>query len=467
MRIALVSFTNVKYNIVSLNKGILYIATVLRDNKYPVKVFQRNIFYHSSKKSHLYQSVPLFIDKILEFNPDIIGITFTESNTVKDNIKYISLIRKKCKRVKIIVGGPHITATMDEIFGYADVDFAFYGESEYSFLEFVKKYPHYEDVQGLIYRKDNKIVINPPSGPIENLDKLPFPDYRLVYGIRGLEKSLLINYIVFSRGCPYCCNFCYSHRVFMTSQKQKSIRFRSPSNIVDEIEFNIKLNKVNVISVGSESFTFNRRWVMDICKEIIRRKLKLVLFANTRYDLIDDELLKIMKKAGFKILHLGIESGSKRILNMYNKMYRKDFSITDYKLANELLLKNGIVPRAYIMLGNPFETILDTFKTLSLMTKVCVIHFPQVFDPYPGTEWYKKGLKNGIVEKSWYLKKETTIKDNVSFLNLLLIYLIIFAWRNKFCKKILIKSYLIRLHLSKKKLLQLGLSKQLEEPTCC
>lgn len=427
-RVAFVSFTGTEYNKSSLNKGVLYLATILKNNNYPVKVFQRSVLYHSLDKSDLYYSTQKFIDTILEFKPDIIGVTFTESNTVKDNIRYISMIKEKNKGVKIAVGGPHITATKDEILSYADIDFAFYGEAERSFLQFIKRYPHYEGVNGLIYRKGGKIIVNSPASPIRDLDSLPFPDYRLVYGIEGLENKLLINYIIFSRGCPYNCNFCYSHRVFMTSKNQKKVRFRSPSKIVDEIEFNIKRNNTHEISVGSESFTFNRKWVIAICKEIIKRKLNLTLYANTRYDLLDEDLIAIMRKAGFRMLHLGFESGSSKILNMYNKGYNNSFRLSDCTEVNRLLLKQGIIPRMYIMLGNPFETFIDTLLTLKFMLKPNVIYFPQPFDPYPGTEWYQRGVKEGFVEDKWYLKKNTTFSDNNSWFHRSLIKTIIYLW---------------------------------------
>lgn len=387
-RIALVSLSHPMHLNKFIPKGLIYLATILDNNNFNTRVYTRNI---------LRLPIRGYINKILEYKPDAIGISITESTSVKNTIKYIDIIKKKSPEIKIIVGGPHVTATNGEMLKYSRTDFAFYGEAEYSLLEFMKKYPYIENIRGLIYRKKNKIIVNPPPKMVEDLDKLPFPNYDLIHGLKEVLKKQInfeINYISVGRGCPYSCNFCYVPMMY-----GRKMRFRSPKSIVDEVEYNLKLFNKKHIHFGASTFTCNRGWAIKLCDEIIKRKLNISWTILTRADLLDLQLLKLFKKAGCRTITLGIESNSQKVLNYLNKKIDQ----SQYLRMLQLVKKHNITPLCFIMIGNMGENITDVIQSISLMNKADVPYILDMTRAYPGTKLYEEAVKKKLVKKRWYL----------------------------------------------------------------
>jgi radical SAM superfamily enzyme YgiQ (UPF0313 family) len=135
---------------------------------------------------------------------------------------------------------------------------------------------------------------------------------------------------------------------------------------------------------------------LDFCEEIIKQKLEIRWDIRTRVDIVDEEMLRILKKAGCVAIHYGVESGSDKIL----KVIRKGFAVKKVKEIFKLTKKLKIETLAYFMIGLPEENLEDIQNTLDLAKelKPDYAHFT-IFSPYPGTEFYRLGLEKGIIKK--------------------------------------------------------------------
>lgn len=247
------------------------------------------------------------------------------------------------------------------------------------------------------FNGDQKTQIN---NYVDNLDDLPFPDwsyylkkYPLKNNFLGYNKKNAIP-ILASRGCPYSCfNYCT-----YPLQQGRKVRYRSPKNVVDEIKLNIEKNRTNKFVFRDPVFSINRKYTVDLCEEIIKEELKIEFLIETHLKNLDDDLIALLKKAGLKLVYVGIESSNPDVLKGV-----KRFTINNdeqYKLIKNLV-EQGIVVKSMFMFGQPDdneETIKRTIDySLSLPNQLVQY---SVFTPYPGTPIYK-AYEDKIIEKKY------------------------------------------------------------------
>jgi radical SAM superfamily enzyme YgiQ (UPF0313 family) len=194
--------------------------------------------------------------------------------------------------------------------------------------------------------------------------------------IRGM---IISGSVVFtSRGCPYRCAFCSSRNVF-----GKSVRCRSAKNVVDEIEFLVNNYGIDGFYILDDTFTVIKKHVINICNELKRRKLDLIWGCETRVNLINTNILRIMKDSGCVQIDFGVESGSQKILNIL----QKDITIRQIKRAFNLCHKLGIRTYANFMINNPQETFEDIEKTRKLAKTIKPTYSDVwITTPFPGTK---------------------------------------------------------------------------------
>lgn len=194
---------------------------------------------------------------------------------------------------------------------------------------------------------------------IENLDDLPFPDRKAIKNERNIQQAfqdggVRITSVLSSRGCPFHCSFCCSHILW-----QRRVRFRSPENILDEVEHLINDWDIQFLKFADDTFTVDRRRTIKFCQIKMERGIKLPYGVNAHANTIDEELLKYLAASGCQELWYGVESGSPRILKEMHKNTDIDWIKTVFKLTKEY----GIKTRAYFLLGMPGETIEDLEMT--------------------------------------------------------------------------------------------------------
>ena len=379
--------------------GIAYLTAVLKKNKIPVKIFDEGIEKESGK-------LMVLID---EFKPNIIGITSFSYGYgfLEETIKRL----KRNTNIPIIIGGPHVAATGDEIIRVTPADFALVGEGEVSFLEFLKqqeeKRPDLKKVPGLIWKKGKKIFKNPPGGFIKDLNKLPFPDYE-AFDLEKYpcftEKTLPI---ITSRGCPYGCNYC-SVRLSMG----RGFRPRSPGNVLAELKHWYKKGFYS-FDINDDCFTLDLKRAERICDLIIKNKLRIrfQLYNGIRVDRITPQLLNKLKKAGCFFISYGCESGNQNVLNRI----KKNITLDQVRKAIDWTNKAGIGNSVGFILGHEGETYEQAKDTLKFAESLPT-NFVNFYNlvPYPGTEVYEWARKNAkfLFPPKTFLK-EIGYRDNI------------------------------------------------------
>jgi anaerobic magnesium-protoporphyrin IX monomethyl ester cyclase len=171
-------------------------------------------------------------------------------------------------------------------------------------------------------------------------------------------------------------------------------RARSAGNVVDEIQECVDLG-IKDFLFYDDTFTVSRKRVLTICDEILQRRLKIRWDIRTRVDLVDEEMLRMLKRAGCVAIHYGVEAGNDRIL----KVIKKGFTISKVREIFRLTRRLGIETLAYFMIGLPSERARDIQDTFDLAKDLRpdYAHFT-IFSPYPGTELYFLGLEKGIIK---------------------------------------------------------------------
>lgn len=272
------------------------------------------------------------------------------------------------------------------------------GEPEETVVELMQQYPNLNSVLGIIYQNSNrKTTINQKRPPINNLDAIPFPlrdfiDPKKYWDISFYGRPTA--WILPTRGCPYDCIFCAQHEHF-----RKTIRRRSPKNIVDEIEKIVKELKVKNFVFFDETFNLDRTYTLSICDEILNRDLQIKWWCAARPDLVREDVAREMKKSGCIEMRFGLESANDEVLNYL----RKNTSVQKIRAGIEITKKVGINFSLQCIFGSPMEseqTIKNTMKFIREVKPIFVSF--NILTPLPGSQLFdnlkdKLNLEKGLV----------------------------------------------------------------------
>ena len=330
---------------------------------------------------------------IADFKPDLVGISVLTVE-VPSALKISKICKEYNPQMPVIWGGVHPTFLPEQVLKYGPVDIVVRGEGEMTFLEVCKKL---EDgnldtsgIEGASYRKEDKIFHNQMRPLIDDIDSIPFPATHLILYPESFNYKSMGSMIA-SRGCPWQCTFC-SSRLFW----EKKLRMRSPQNIIDEIKTLKERYNLNYIMFWDDSFSVHKKVITKYCKDLAEANLNVRWRTATRADLVEDEILYWMKKAGCLKLEIGVESGSPRM----QKMIAKDIDNELVKKAFRLIKANGIATGAFFMAGFPEETEDDMNHTFNLMKELGIEEIAyNIFDPMPGSELLKRCEQLGLVSK--------------------------------------------------------------------
>ncbi len=397
--------------------GIAYLGAILREKG--INVVLREGGFYASWES--------FKEDLLKEKPDIVGLS-ASSFLIKKVLNYAKIIKEELPNTKVIIGGPLCSVIEDENFlKYTDIDFGVYGEGENTFLELVRAIESNKslnDVKGIIYRKEGQTLRNPPREWLDlSQDKRPFPARDLLPIDKYLSTmpTFPIPYpatdIESSRGCYANCMYC---QPVLRNMFGKRIRYREPKEVVDEIEMLIKKYKIKGLNLGNDEPLANRKWVLDFCDEIIKRKIKIKISVPCRVDLVNEDTFKRMKKAGFFHIGFGVESGSQQILDLL----RKGVKVEQIKKAFKICEKLGLIARCNIMVGSPGETTETIQESINLIKEIKPdLIYLAATTPTPGSDLYDYSKEKGLLEfenledytafDAGYLKLEHLTTDQI------------------------------------------------------
>ncbi len=371
--------------------GLLYLAGYLKKHSdYEIKIIDAQV----DKLNY-----PDIENQIKDYNPGVIGIT-AMTFTMIDVLKTIESAKNASPDSKIILGGPHPQIYPKETINLKNVDFVVLGEGEETFFQLLNNINDLESlkkVPGVVFKLNDEIINTGQKNYIFDLDNLPIPPrelipYKKYFSL--LAKADPITTMFTSRGCPFKCTFCDRPNM------GNFFRYRNAKNVVDEMEECLNLG-IKEIFVYDDTFTVNRQRVIDICNEILKRKLKFNWDIRARVNTVDKEVLTHLKKAGCVRIHYGVEAGTEKILKVLNKGIGLEQVLKVFKMTKKI----GIDTLAYFMIGSPTETKEDILATIKFAKKLNP-DYAQItlLTPFPATKIYQQALDEKIYPYDYWQK---------------------------------------------------------------
>ena len=341
-----------------------------------------------------------FMQRFTKFNPDLVAIE-TKTPIIRKHWEFINEVKNEFRDTYFVLMGDHLTYDAEESFKYSSVDFVItggdYDVSIYNLVNYLdnrkNKLP-----SGIYYRENGRIKNTGKFKLISNLDELPFIDRTLTKWWRYGEAYLYhpCTYMMWGRGCyPGRCSFC----VWESNFWQCKPRLRSVQNALDEIEMILNNLKVKEIFDDTDTSIWNKKWVHKLCQGLIDRKLNdsVRISCNARADNLTKETCRYLKKAGFRLLKVGLESGNDDTLQRIQKKETIEQIRQGVKNAKDAGLRVFLT----IMVGYPWETE-EHFKNTFKLVKELMLYKTHVGDslqaslviPYPGTPLYFEAIEN-------------------------------------------------------------------------
>lgn len=323
-------------------------------------------------------------ERLRDLKPDLI-VSIIGFECFEADMEQATLLKQRFPNTAFAVFGHYPTHFAREILENTPLDYVMLEEPDLNFSELydcLKSGKEPADVKGIVWRGPDGIAVQKGDGRIADINKLPVPAYELLKNENYYEPFMArpFGLVQSARGCPFQCNYCV--KSFGTKLTEKTAE-----HILDEIQRLIDLHHIRSLRFIDDTFTINKKRVVDICKGMIDRKFNLEWTCLTRTDTLNEEMLIWMKKAGCKRINFGIESGSDRILTLYNKK-------TDLDEARQNLLlckKHGIETMGFFIVGFPEETREDFEQSMrfAIDSKLDYIIVGELI-PYPGTALYEK-----------------------------------------------------------------------------
>lgn len=370
--------------------GISYIASFLEKHGHTVKIIDANAEH---------KDIPTVVSEIKAFGPDIIGIT-SVTVLIVPSFKLAKAI-KSAMNVPIVMGGPHPATVPLDTMQNEDVDFVVRGEGEYTMLELLRCLEQgegFEKVKGLFFKKEGRIIENPPRELIEDLDTLPWPAFHLLPIERYKTRSYSDNgrpwvSMCGSRGCPSLCNFCAAPVIH-----GRKPRFRSPENIVEEMKHLRDKYGIGNITFVDSTLNINKEKTIQLCRLIMAGKVNVEWQCEARVSSADEESLNYMYRSGCRLVAFGIESGDEKILKIIKKGITPQQALRAVKAAK----KAGMMVLTSFIFGHFGETRETAKRTIDFAIKLNAnISFFFILTPFPGTEVYEELTRQGKITHDW------------------------------------------------------------------
>lgn len=342
---------------VSETLGLMYVAAVLREAGHGVQIVATGL---RPEKDLVPEDV---------MDADLVGITAT-SALFGNAVRCLESIRMWRPDLPVILGGAHATICTEETLR-AGFDCAVIGEAERTIEELVANLDRGQlrQTRGIAFLDDTGAVHKTAEQPlVDDLDTLPFPardlyDYDAFRAAGGWEFGMLS-----SRGCPFRCTFCQPTLNMIFGRMRK----RGPQNVAEEMALLQEQYNPPILYFKDDTLSANgMAWFDEFQKALTERGVKQRWKCNTRVDKVGPRILDAMANAGCEEVVFGVESGSQRILDFY----QKDIQIEDTIRAFDLCRERGIRAGANVILGAPMETPEELEQTYQLLERIEPDHF--------------------------------------------------------------------------------------------
>jgi anaerobic magnesium-protoporphyrin IX monomethyl ester cyclase len=363
--------------------GLYYIGALLRSGGHNVRIVN----------AARWRDTPEKIDSLLdEMRPGIVGCSVLNANRW-GALDVCRRVRASLPEARTVLGGVGATFLWRHLLTHFEqVDYIVLGEGEKSFADLVRWLMQApsgmpERIRGVAYRGADGPCRTAPADPVGRLDDLPNP-----------ARWFTFQHVALTRGCVADCRFCGSPRYW-----GRRLRSHSSAYFVEMLA-QLAARGVTFFYVSDDTFTANRRRVIAICRLILERRLQLTWAAISRVDMVDEELLAWMRRAGCVQISYGVESGSETIREHLNKGFSNRRVLDAFRWT----ARCGILPRAYFIYGCPgesWETIAASMRLIERIRPLGAIFY--ILTLYPGTALMDAyARQNRLTDDIWLEKRE-------------------------------------------------------------
>ncbi len=368
--------------------GIAYLSAVLRAEG------------HETSLVHVVEPPgrEWLVERVRSEGPDLIGLSST-THMFRHAARWAGWLRQDVG-APVVCGGVHPTISTEEVIGTSGIDFAALGEAEDTLLELCAALEEGRDPSGItgLWARRGETVSRNPARPLRtDLDSLPFPDRSIFDPALFCADQRPRGTLMASRGCPFNCTYCSNHaQKSVYPNPQSYVRFRSPDNVVREIELMVAEDPgIEYIRFDDDILTTDRDWLGRL-SELYRSRVGMPFICNSRVNFMDEATARTLAEMGCRVVCMGIESGNEWLRREVLNRRMSNSQITE---AFAACREAGIKTVSTNMFGLPLEDtsmVLDTIK----LNGRCRPDTIQVstFIPYPNTELHTLCVKEGLIE---------------------------------------------------------------------
>ncbi|MBF0625703.1 MAG: cobalamin-dependent protein [Magnetococcales bacterium] len=321
--------------------------------------------------------------RIRKDQPDWVGLTCTTMNFPRTEALARD-IKQRFPDLPIVVGGPHVTYTAATLLRdpQSPFDVVVRGEAEdvIADLDLALTGADWREraarVPGVCLRIDGQVSLSPRTSLIADLNSLPRPARHLL-PMERYRRYQPHTPVITSRGCPFTCHFCSAGQM-----QGSKFRFRSPDNILDEVEEIVDTYGFEVIHFSDDTFSYHRSRVLEICDRFLQRGITARWLCETRAETLTEAMLRRMKEAGCFLVTMGVESGCQKL----NERMGRRSHIGHIRQVVDWCHRVGIESRTGFMIGLAGETRDTLDRCLEFALEIRPDHIAySIMTPYPGT----------------------------------------------------------------------------------
>lgn len=366
--------------------GLMYVASALEKAGFNVQMLDNYLM--NKPLSEVKQL-------ITSLNPLMVGMT-CGSATYARCVETAKTVKEAKPDCVVAVGGWHASYLPETLLSHQEIDYVVMGEGERAITQLATALAagdlnSAQTVAGVACRGKNGNIVNAPKF-IENMDEIPYPARHLL-PLELYDRTIEFldakpaDVMSISRGCVFNCGFCETRKLW-----GNICRGFSPQRVIGEIEdLQAKYGTKGIYFIN-DNFTLRKEKTKELCRLMIDKKLDLEWVCDTRVDLVDEELLELMSKAGCKVIWFGVESGSEKVLQRIGRNTKPEQVQEAFKLCK----KHGIKTACSFMIGLPDETLADMEVSLKFAKKIdpdfCMFN---IFIAYPDSKLYNEMLQSG------------------------------------------------------------------------
>lgn len=412
MKILFINYDN-QSSINILPVGTCYVAGYVKKHGFDdIAYYSQDIYHYSEEHLTRYLSENRF---------DVAAIGFVAGYYQHQKVmRLCEAVKRATPSPFLVLGGHGPTPEPAFYMKVTGADAVVMGEGELPFLNLLSALQAgapLKDVKGIAYRDGDEIFVNPRQKPISDLDSIPLPYYealpmeyyvsKRLYNMTPTDRML---FMVGSRGCNYTCNFC--------QRIEAGIRFRSPESIVGEIQKYQRDYEITYVAFMDELFMFSEKRVFELTEAFLKAGLKIKYFCTGRLNIVNSNILDMMKRSGCVYIDYGIEQFDNKALAAMNKKLTEDQIIKGIELTQS----KGFPIILDILFGNIGDTKETLRKTLDFFKKYNdygQYRTIRPVTPYPGTMLYSYAIEKGLLKgpEEFYAKHVNLELPTVNFTN--------------------------------------------------